>query len=440
MLTSMPSKREIQRTLIRLSISLTKCKLPFFKRIILADNNNWIGLDYQKIAHLCFWHGYQCVFVNPANRNMDYGFKLDENYQKLIYRNVNLYSASIYNICADLQIFPDELDIQEPKHREVIKKWYNLSAEYVDYMDDLIIKWKPAKIVVSQGHVYDSAAVRYLGASRNIEVIAFENTFNKNKIVWDNISGITVNKNLAKNFYWKYNELIDVCEAKRYADEYIADIKVMKSEQHDTPSQKMDQTFSESKTILFLGQVYTDASLLFGLTCAKNPIEIIEVLTDYSIENNCRLIIKLHPKEHTGKDILDKPFNDLTFQKISNTKGLPGKIQKGDITIDYENKYDTYSLIDQADICVTINSQAGLEALVKGKNVITCGQSSYSGLGFTFDAVNKEMLVDFLNLVLREGMSLLNIDEINKLFYILNKKYFINRNEHSLVNILTAAH
>ena len=79
-------KEEFGRRLFR----LIKVKLPLFKRIILADNNNWIELDYQKVANLCFLRGYQCIPTNFVKRNMDYGFSLNGDVQTLSYKEVNL--------------------------------------------------------------------------------------------------------------------------------------------------------------------------------------------------------------------------------------------------------------------------------------------------------------------------------------------------------------
>ena len=175
---------------------------------------------------------------------------------------------------------------------------------------------------------------------------------------------------------------------------YIDGIKNLKMEEHITPSNKFLQK-SGRKTILYIGQVYSDSSVLFGIWNFKNPVEIIKVLVDYCINNDFQLIVKPHPKEKDLVDVLGNKYDKLTFRMINKDKELAEKITKYGVVVDSENEYDTYSLIDYSDLCITINSQAGLKALIKNKDVILCGIASYGGLGFSYEAHNKDMLLCF---------------------------------------------
>jgi len=191
-----------------------------------------------------------------------------------------------------------------------------------------------------------------------------------------------------------------------------------------------------TSTVLFLGQVYTDSSTLFGINDFSCPVAIIDQLVNYCLINDYHLIIKLHPKEAAYCDILVRPYDNLTFQKISEYEDLFEKISSGNFLLDTE-QYDTYSLIDAADVCVTVNSQAGLEALIKGKNVIACGNSFYTGLGFTFDAYSNEELLYFLDKVLNKMYSVVVWKEINSFFYIISEKYFIDKNSNSIASLIS---
>ena len=66
-----------------------------------------------------------------------------------------------------------------------------------------------AKAIILQGHLYDHAIIRWICVQRGIEVVAVENTFNKNRIIWDNVSGLSVNKNLTRNYFWRYAAVVD---------------------------------------------------------------------------------------------------------------------------------------------------------------------------------------------------------------------------------------
>ena len=54
--------------------------------------------------------------------------------------------------------------------------------------------------------------------------------------------------------------------------------------------------------------------------------------------------------------------------------------------IDADNMYDMYDLMAGCSAAVTINSQSGLEAAIRGKPVVVCGEAFYGGLGFTCEA------------------------------------------------------
>ena len=62
------------------------------------------------------------------------------------------------------------------------------------------------------------------------------------------------------------------------------------------------------------------------------------------------------------------------------------------IMIDHENQYDTYDLMQKSDVAVTLNSQAGLEAAIRGVPAVVAGQAFYGGLGFTLAADCPELL------------------------------------------------
>ncbi len=415
------------------ALNQAKKKLPFIKILFICDSNNWINVNYNAIirSSLCTYRVVERIkFIRTQNCHQ---IEIKGDFKKQRHKGINLYCVSEYNICVKLEVFPSDISFSKEEHRKVITEWFSISAGCIDFYEKLIAKNKPQKILISQGHNFDAAVIRALSCIHGFDIVAVENTFNKNKIVWDDVSGITVNKNLAKNYFWKYRDIVEESTATSYVSNYLKNIKNIKSTEHQTPV--VPVSASTKKTVLFIGQVYTDSSVLFGLNDFECPEDIVECLADYCIENNYHLIVKLHPKEAIGIDTSGKPYNDLTYKKIGQKLGLLEKTITNNFVLD-KGAYDTYALIEIADVCVTINSQAGLEALIKGKDLIVCGQSSYSGLGFTFEALNKNDLIYSLSQVLLQGLSVLNHVEVNKFFYIISKKYFMDRNENSIKQLL----
>ncbi len=429
------SKKVFQKIIVLFAKIFNKQKSIFSsdKVTIITDGNNWVKINYAAVVAKLICSGI-AVDYNPfVPQNTHETFSVDENFRNVEYKGVNLYCVSEYDICVALEVFPSKVFYENPEHRAVIAEWFSRSAECIDFFLEIIEQKKPGKFLISQGHNYDAAIIRALSCLHCFNVVAIENTFNKNKLVWDDVSGITVNKNLAKNYFWKYSDTVAESVAASYIREYLTGIKQVKSTQHQTPLATIPT--SDKKTILFVGQVYSDASVLFGINDFACPEDIIESLVDYCLGNNYHLIIKLHPKEAAGIDILGQPYNNLTYRKLTQRGDLLVKIMDNDFILD-KGTYDTYALIDVADVCVTINSQAGLEALIKGKNLIVCGQSFYSGLGFTFDALNKVGLVCALDQVIKQGISILDIPAVNKFFYITSEKYFMDRTEKSIQLLL----
>lgn len=416
---------------------LTKIPIPFLKKILVVDLRKWHGLNYQIISALCLWKGYKVIFFKYRKIvELKDDFTKDnvtkDTYKSIILHDIPIYEVAIYSICVDLKIFPSELDLDNPEHIQTTIKWYKRSAEIIENMVYYFNRYPIVRVVILQGHLPEATASRITAHRRGIEVISFENTFNKTKLVWDDVSGITVNKNLAKNYFWKWENTINHQLAWQSVDAYLKNIKNNKTEEHESPLESLSIP-KKKKSILFFGQVYTDSSVLFGINDFNNPVTIIHELAKYSEANDFELIIKLHPKEVEGIDILKRKYDLLTYQKIMSLQALSEIIRSTNIFIDSKNQYDTYNFIDRADICVTINSQAGLEALIKGKDVISCGNASYGGLGFTFDAQNRDMLIFFLDLKLKQGVSFIDDNRINKFFYIFNELYCINKNEEDFV-------
>ncbi|MDG2345122.1 MAG: hypothetical protein P8M62_03590, partial [Opitutae bacterium] len=233
------------------------------------------------------------------------------------------------------------------------------AAKYATQLDSI----KPRAVLIFQGYLLHDAILKQLALQRNIKTIAIERTMRTDRLVWESISGITVNRNQATLQYWKHQNSTSVNNAEQSVNEYLSAIKrVKKNKEHQSPTLQYDWK-TPSKKILFLGQVYTDSSMLYGLNGFNSPIELIGLLLEWTNNNNHSLVIKLHPKEHTGRNpVTLEPYADITHRLISEHYSEALKRLGNRVFIDHQNTYDTYNLIEQSDLVTTANSQAGLEA------------------------------------------------------------------------------
>jgi hypothetical protein len=415
-----------------------KAKLPFFKQVLVADRNNWCQLDYVKMIISAFLKGFQFVILyNKDTAPAKININLDgENIKDSTYKKIYLWRVSLYHICVELQVFRNDIDLTNPEHISVIKKWLQKSIDFINHIEPYFKDRFYHKVIIQQGHLYDSSITRLLCTKKGIEVIAIENTLNKDRIIWDNISGISVNKNLARNFFWKYSDIVNSEKTEKYSKNYLTNIKTLKVSEHASPKKQISKTGHE-KVIFFIGQVYTDASTLFGIYGFHSPVSIIDSLVQYAIKNDYLLIIKLHPKEIDGMDICSNRYDSITHRNILNRGRLFEEITAHkNIIYDYQNEYDTYSIIDISDICVTINSQAGLESLLFGKKVITCGNAFYDCISSVYSAKQESILYCTLDYLLKNGDVPVNMQEINNFFYIYCEKYCIKKTEPDFLNLI----
>ena len=411
-------------------------------RILFPEKRlSWLDLNKKKWLKILQNKG--CIGIEFCEQSKEeYLYKIDidkTNYKNTNYRGVNLYSALLYDICVEAEVFATAVDYGDLKHKEIINKIFMKGAAYIDYISKLIIDTKPNAFVNLHGNILESSIIRAIALQKNIPGLTLENTLNKTKILWNYDKGyVNSCSNLGMIFYNNYKDLVSSRKAKRYVKKYFNNICSMKSGQHISGNEIV--TIKNKKpTIVFLGQVYTDSSVLFGLYPGfKTPEALISALVDYALSMECNIIIKMHPKEFLGcNPVNSKRYDELTWRKINSDSLLMEKIHKYDsIYIDHKNALDTLSLIDIADVVVTINSQAGLEALARGKETILCGMSFYEDLGTTFNASNFDMLAHFLKLVLIKKESLIDHDKICKFFYIYFEKYCCRKGEVDLFNLL----
>ena len=416
-----------------------KVRLPFFKTILIGTHRSWLELDFQRFTVSAFLKGVQPIFLMQNLKEKEIDFSSEE---KIIrgtsYEEISLFEVTQYQICVELQIFITDIDFQNPKHIDIIQKWFRRAAAFIDTILFYFKKYKFCKALILQGYLYESAIIRWICIKNGIDVIAVENTFNKNKIVWDNISCITVNRNLAENYFWRYSAspVLNPKDCINYSNKFLQTIKTNKQHEHISPDQKI--TFNpERKIIFFIGQVYTDSSTLFGINDFHSPVSIINHLVEFSIEKGYTLIIKLHPKEKDGFDVYKNRYNSLTHRKVMENDSLYNQIQNaGNIIYDYKNTYDTYSIIKASTICVTINSQAGLEALMFGKRVITCGKAFYKCLKSVHTAENKSDLLYMLDSLMTNDLDNIAMEEVYNFFYIFCEKYCIEKNIESFLKLI----
>lgn len=403
--------------------------------VLTTKRISTLGITNIELWDLFVRNNIELIYIESYidfNKKCQYKPIDKRNYFSMNYKGINLYDVVIFNVCNELCIMEKEFFIDNPNHYNVLEKYYEMAIEYIDAAYSILEKVKVSKSLLFHGYDVISNILRKVSIINNIDTYTFEVTLDKEKIIWDNVSCIPTNKNLAKNYFWRYESLIDDVVCENYRKKYLANVKKQKIAEHVSSNNQLNK-LKDRKTILFLAQVYVDSSIIFGINDFGTPIHLINDIIEYSLNHDLELIIKLHPSETYSQYLKNR---ELTYKKLLKSKFVDEITNNYNIILDHDNKYDTYSLIDRADLCVTINSQAGLESLLKGKEVILCGESFYGGLGFTYDAYDKRDLYFYLDRIILEGDRRNNIKRISKFFYIFNELYCINKNALSILELL----
>jgi len=183
----------------------------------------------------------------------------------------------------------------------------------------------------------------------------------------------------------------DLLNRAKRVKQYLVDNRLSKYNIYKDIDIKLDKKKNQ-KTILVIGQVEGDASLVYG----ANNMTNIELLKEvYSRNPNEYIIYKPHPDVLSG--------NRLGYIEDGVALKYCSSIEK-EVSID--------SILDMVDEVHTMTSLVGFEALLRDKKVICYGLPFYAGWGLTTDIQTS---------IRRKRI--LNLDELIAGAYILYPHY-----------------
>ncbi len=394
---------------------------PFRRRTIgFSSLVVWLQISPKQFRRAARAVGHASVELPPMR---------DEAHEPPTDLDLRLFcEPAVYATCIELEKTPRELTQPDDVHR--IASWQRrLGAHYAD-IEHFVTSHSMAAVVGVQGYEPRSAVARLACIRHNIPYLAIENTAVRDRMIWDNISGITTIKNLARSFYWRYEPTTAQDDAEAYCEWLIARTRELKQQEHAGPSQA-EPLPDHAPFALFLGQVYTDSATVTGLKHWETPLEPMRHAINEARRLGLRLVIKLHPKEMSGDDPLRlRPYNQLTWRKMQADPELSAMLQQHQVVVDDANRLDTFALIDKAAVVVTVNSQTGLEAAIRGKPVVVCGDSFYGDLGFTFEAPSPQLFAAKFEEACANPRAARSCRQARKFAFIFFEKYCTPKNAH----------
>ncbi len=386
----------------------------------------WLGISAQQFSTACAEHALRTIpYLDAAC-----GDTKDIRSVQIPCPD-ELEETVTYAACVATDSLPAELGAAHSEARQMWRR--KIAASYTRILA-FFKQQRPAVVVLVQGFEPHNAVARCAALRLDIPLLAIENTALANRMVWDNVSGITTNRSVARNYYWRYYNNTSRVTSDAYCRRLIEKTKQLKSDEHRSPATRRHHSCNRP-TVLFLGQVYTDASQVFGLRRWPTPMAALQSCVRWCRQHQHDLVVKLHPKESTGNNTIDdRPYNRLTYRKIMGDKHLARELNDLNAIVDEDNSYDTYELIDHCAVAVTVNSQAGLEAAIRGKPVVVCGDAFYGGLDFTCDAPGAVYFDSAMQAAVRREPETTVL--ARQFAYIFFEQYCREKNAHALLQLV----
>lgn len=402
----------------------------------------WFNLDTRRLVAKSFDRGTLLILIDDETPAATFPVEVTrENLRTLTHRDVSLWNVCTQRLALRLGSTPSDIDAGEPRHAAIIREVYAQAAALIDRTVAYCDFYRPGTILMAQGHDLLSAVLRHVAVLRGLRVVAIENIFHSGRLLWDDTSGIAVNRNLAKNHFWRYREFVGDEVAVRSVSAFLDSLPSLKTTEHQSPADRLPARVDDGvRTITYLAQVGVDSSVLFGLRGFTSQVDAIAALASYAARTRCRLLVKLHPKESPAYPDPDNWYRRLTARWLEAHPGFQSaRAALGDLLlVDEDNRYNTCDLIRQADVCVTVNSQSGLEAALLDREVVLCGDAFYGQLGFTHEANDAPSLEFSLDRILRDGLRLNDGRAARAFFHIFTELYCVPKSLESVVRLLSA--
>ena len=383
----------------------------------------WFDFGHRELLTELHRNGHQACLLNPNVTVGSIKGLTESNWKTLKHQGVSIWEVAKYDVCVRAETCVTDIERDPAAWLEALATDYARAVVMIHRVALYLDAFRPSTVLVAQGHILASAVTRALAHARGIRVVAIENTMHSERLLWDDGAALPVVHNRAREHWWRHHTAVTGEEAEAYVASYLERIKELKSSQHTSPTESRapspanTDASGATKTILYLGQVTTDASVLFGIGPGfDRQLDVIRTTVMHGLELGHRVVVMLHPKENQGETPLGGTYDRLTLRQMQSDPLLAPLLDHERLVVDADNRFDTYPLIDAADLCVTVNSQAGLEALIKEKELVTCGHAFYGGLGFTHEADDPATLAACIDRVLAFD-EMRNVDDKARRFF-----------------------
>lgn len=303
------------------------------------------------------------------------------------YLNINIYNIYVYELiymCSSTHKWK-YLNIPANDRELCILLYNNFKDElfslrektlfFINYWNN-VLKEKSINAGISFGGnlIYANSYAKVL-ASKNIPHFCLEHFFTGNDFYFERRYEPLPNNSILQNEVYCREQLKLVCDKTK---KFIK----LKNEKNKNVKQPQYTSSFGHDYILIIAQVSNDFSILSKNNIFKNTIKFyLDIIDNILNKTKYDIIVKTHPYEL--KKVADPSLT--TFSILRNKLMTIGNLKD---RVRIVEDFSINSLIDNAYIVVTINSQAGLVAAGRFKPVVCFGGAFYGHKGFTYDYTN----------------------------------------------------
>lgn len=273
----------------------------------------------------------------------------------------------------------------------------NLAAamEWIDYWDRKLATHDFSHIIMFSGSYTYTRTLMMLAEARKIRNFVAEHFFTGNEFYLEERYSPIANNSLLKAGVDTHQEKLKAQEIERalllaYA---WACLKSKNNRNVKAPTERamIPKFDSPAPEVLLVTQVMNDFSLIeTGCTGIASWPVYQSVINQILAETEYNLTIKTHPWERKRTNIRGAKTKARLQKYVSEMSAS----EKARIRI-LENE-PLEELLKKSDWVITLSSQAGLDAVVRGIKPIVLGDPFYGNRGFTFDLNKDDCITEIL--------------------------------------------
>ena len=412
------------------------CKLlNSFKKLNLTPiifqtkqfNSKFKKLNFNTERHLIFYSNLKNSYLNLEAKKI-----IRKNIKEIIDYSYEGVSCGKYAISTSMRMLRvAEIDLKNEKHKLCLL--YNLkkSILYTNASYNYLNKYK-IKFALFNDRGYTGEGELYdICVNKGITCIQYISTYKNNSLLLKKFEKRNKSdhpSSVGQKIWNKFSEKNLTETQKIYLHNEIKN-GYLKNTWYPSAGTMVGKNLRNTKDILteigiknskknavIFPHIFWDGTFFYGNDLFISYEEWFKQTLKFAEKNrNINWIIKSHPSNQT-KNYQDKIKEQEIEPELEHIINLFGKLPDNFYYLSSKSKINTFYLLDILDYCVTVRGTVGIEAAMRGKDVITAGTGRYDNKGFTNNFMNFDEYKNTITNLHKFKSNLTRVEELAKKF------------------------